>query len=86
VWLWWRITPLSLRRKSVAWETKLARFPVPDQGQLDVLTPIDISTSPTGERVAINEGLAEILDRYPAGDPVHLAVSRSRGYLEESAR
>ena len=53
----------------------LARFPAPDQDQLDVLTLIDMSTSPTGERVAVNERLAEILVRYPEDDPVHRAVS-----------
>ena len=63
----------------------LARFPAPDQEQLDVLTLIDMSTSPAGERVAVNERLAEILVRYPEEHPVHRAVSRSRGYLAEAA-
>ena len=63
----------------------LARFPEPDPDQLDVLTLIDMSTSPTGERVAVNERLAEILARYPEEHPVHRAVSRSRGHLAESA-
>jgi hypothetical protein len=64
---------------------ELARFPAPDQDQLDVLTLIDMSTSPTGEQVPVNERLAEILARYPEEHPVHRAVSRSRGYLAESA-
>jgi hypothetical protein len=64
---------------------ELARFPEPDPDQLDVLTLMDMSTSPTGERVAVNERLAEILARYPEEHPVHRAVSRSRGYLAESA-
>jgi hypothetical protein len=64
---------------------ELALFPAPDQGELDFLTLIDMSTSPTGERVAVNERLAEILVRYPEEHPVHRAVSRSRGYLAESA-
>jgi len=64
---------------------QLARFLAPDQDQLDVLTLIDMSTSPTGERVAVNERLAEILMRYPDEHPVHRAVSRSRGFLAESA-
>ena len=63
---------------------ELARFPAPDRDQLDVLTLIDMSTSPTGGRVAVNERLAEILMRYPDEHPVHRAVSRSRGYLAES--
>ena len=47
----------------------LARFPAPDQDQMDILTLIDMSTGPTGERVAVNERLAEILERYPPDRP-----------------
>ena len=57
---------------------ELARFPAPDQDQLDVLTFIDMSTSPTGERVAVNGRLAEILARCPEEHPVHRAESISR--------
>lgn len=63
----------------------LARFPAPDQDELDVLTLIDMSTSPIGEWVAVNERLAEILQRYPAEHPVNRAVGRSRGYIADSA-
>jgi hypothetical protein len=63
----------------------LTQFPEPDPDQLDVLTLIDMSTSPTGRRVSVQERLAEILERYPSDDPVHRAVSRSRSYLEDSA-
>jgi hypothetical protein len=63
-----------------------AQFPEPDPDQLDVLTLIDMSTSPAGKRVAVSERLDEILDRYPPADPVHRAVTRSRGSLQESAR
>lgn len=64
---------------------ELACFAAPDRDQLDVLTLIDMSTSPTGERVGVGERFAEILGRYPAEHAVHRAVSRSRGYLAESA-
>ncbi len=64
----------------------LAQFPEPDPDQLDVLTLIDMSTSPNGKRVAVSERLDEILSRYPTADPVHRAVTRSRGSLEESAK
>jgi hypothetical protein len=64
---------------------ELAFFPAPDQSELDVLTLIDMSTSSIGERVAVNERLAEILVRYPEEHAVHRAVSRSRGYLADSA-
>jgi hypothetical protein len=50
----------------------LARFPEPDRDQLDVLTLIDMSTSPTGRRISVQERLAEILKRYPAwGSPLN---------------
>src|SRR5680860_134963 len=55
----------------------IARFPEPDQDQLDVLTLIDMSTGPTGRRVSIPERLTEILQRYPSDHPVHRAVTRS---------
>jgi hypothetical protein len=63
----------------------LAQFSEPDPDELDLLTLIDMSTGPTGVRVAVNERLAEILKRYPSDDPVHRAVSRSRSYLQDSA-
>lgn len=50
----------------------LARFPAPDQDQMDILTLIDMSTGPTGERVAVNERLAEILECYPPDRPSKL--------------
>ena len=63
----------------------LAQFPEPDPAQLDVLTLIDMSTSPAGRRVSVQERLTEILDRYPVDHPVHRAVSRSYSSLEDSA-
>jgi hypothetical protein len=64
----------------------LALFSEPDPDQLDVLTLIDMSTSPSGKLVAVSDRLDEILDRYPTTDPVHRAVTRSRRSLEESAK
>src|SRR5665647_1580791 len=54
----------------------LARFPAPDQDQMDILTLIDMSTGTTGERVAVNERLAEILERYPPDRPSELPAPR----------
>lgn len=64
----------------------LAQFSEPDPDQLDVLTMIDMSTSPKGKPVAVSERLDEILGRYPTGDPVHRAITQSRDSLEESAK
>jgi hypothetical protein len=68
-------------RGSVA---KLTAFDKPDQHNLDVLTLVDMSTSPVGRRVAVQDRLDEILSRYEPGHPVHRAVTRSRDSLIES--
>jgi len=49
------------------------------------LTAADLSTSPDGELMHTRERIAEILVRYPAGDPVHRAVSRSGPALVDTA-
>ena len=64
---------------------ELAKFPEPDPDQLDMLTLVDLAVGPTGERVSVESRLDEILARYPADDPVHRAVTRSRSSLIQSA-
>ncbi|MCV0384768.1 MAG: hypothetical protein K5799_15205 [Erythrobacter sp.] len=61
---------------------ELAAVPRPEQGLLDALILSDLTVSPTGEPVAVNARLDEIVARYSADDPVHRAVLRSRAYLE----
>lgn len=63
-------------------EQELASFKRPVQDQLDALTLADLSVGPTGELLSPSVRLDEILQRYPADHPVHMAVSNSRGYLE----
>jgi hypothetical protein len=53
---------------------------------MDVLTCADMTVGPQGERVTFEERIAEILDRYPEGDPVHRAIVRARGELEAAVR
>lgn len=65
---------------------RLLPFDPPDQDELDLLILADLTTSPTGERVPITDRIDEIFDRYETQDPVHRAVSRSRGYLWECCR
>ena len=60
---------------------ELAGFPRPEQGLLDTLILCDLTVSPTGEPVTVSSRLDEIVARYPAGDPVHRALLRSRTYL-----
>ncbi len=64
---------------------ELDEFPEPDPDQLDMLTLVDMAVGPTGERVSVESRLDEILARYPADDPVHRAVMRSRSSLIQSA-
>lgn len=55
----------------------LAVFERPDPALLDVLTFSDLTVGPDGERVEVEERIAEILSRYPNGHPVNQAVVRS---------
>lgn len=52
---------------------------------LDMLTYLDLTTGPKGQEISVPDRLDEILNRYPADDPVHRAVARSRGELAASA-
>jgi hypothetical protein len=40
-----------------------------------------IQWPPSGHRLTLEARIAEILERYPADDPVHRAISRSRPVL-----
>jgi putative nucleotidyltransferase with HDIG domain len=66
-------------------EAELRDFPSPPQELLDVLTFVDMTTSPTGERVSVDDRLSDILGRYEPSDPVFRAVTRSGPVLRESA-
>ena len=62
----------------------LAEFEPEDGPVLDALTYADMTTGPAGERVDLEERIDEILERYPADDPVHRAISRSQPVLREA--
>jgi hypothetical protein len=66
-------------------EAELHEFEHPPQDLLDVLVFVDMTTSPTGKRVSVDERLAGILNRYEAHDPVFRAVTRSGPMLRECA-
>jgi hypothetical protein len=61
---------------------ELAEFTPEDGPVLDALTYADMTTGPAGQRVVLDERIAEILDRYPPDDPVHRANRRSRLALQ----
>jgi len=63
---------------------ELAQFEPEDGPLLDALTYADMTTGPAGQRVDLEERIAEILERYPPDDPVHRAVSRSYPLLRET--
>jgi HD domain len=62
----------------------LAEFEPEDGPVLDALTYADMTTGPAGQRVDLEERIAEILERYPPDDPVHRAISRARPMLREA--
>jgi hypothetical protein len=62
----------------------LAEFEPEDGPLLDALTYADMTTGPAGQRVDLEERIAEILERYPPDDPVHRAISRSHPMLREA--
>jgi len=64
---------------------ELRRFSEPDGTALDALCLADLTTSPDGERVTVNARLNEILSRYPDGDPVNRAITRSAQGLRAAA-
>lgn len=55
----------------------LAAFGAPAAEALDVVTFCDLTTSVDGALTDAHARIAEILDRYEPGDPVHRAVSAS---------
>lgn len=55
----------------------LAEFTVPPEELLDVVTAADLSATPDGEPTTAAARIAEILDRYQPGHPVHTAITAS---------
>jgi hypothetical protein len=62
----------------------LAEFEPEDGPLLDAPTYADMTTDPAGQRVDLEERIAEILERHPPGDPVHRAIRRSHPVLREA--
>ena len=62
----------------------LAEFEPVDGPLIDALIYADMTTGPAGQAFTFDERIDEILSRYPADDPVHRAISRSRPVLGEA--
>lgn len=60
-------------------------FPREVSPTADALTYADLTTGPAGERVSVEERLAEIFVRYEAGDVVHESIRRAAPELMELA-
>jgi HD superfamily phosphodiesterase len=64
----------------------LSQFAPAPNDLLEILTYADMTTGPAGETVTVEARIAEILDRYPLGNPVYRAVSRSAPELKAAVR
>ncbi|WP_258724412.1 HD domain-containing protein [Cellulomonas sp. NS3] len=64
---------------------ELATVPPPPEALLDVLTWIDMTTSPGGHIVPVDDRLSEIAQRYEMSDPVSRAIVRSAKSLREAS-
>ncbi len=51
------------------------------QRLLSLLTWADLTTSPTGQQVSVQQRLAEILRRYPPDSPVHRFITEHQDWL-----
>lgn len=60
---------------------ELAAFEREDSPVMDALIYADMTTGPAGQRLTFEARIAEILERYSPGHPVHRAISRSRSTL-----
>jgi hypothetical protein len=56
---------------------ELAAFEREDSPVTDALIYADMTTGPAGQPLTFAARIGEILQRYPAGHPVHRAISRS---------
>ncbi len=64
---------------------RLIAFDPPAQDDLDALILADLTSGPDGQLMTVTERIEDMLGRYEPQHPVHRAVTRSQGYLEECA-
>jgi putative nucleotidyltransferase with HDIG domain len=76
---------VEARRRGLAGEL-VAEFPPIDGVVAHALTYCDVTTSPDGAPVGVEERLDEIIGRYGDGDPVTESIKEARAQLRESAR
>lgn len=76
---------IEARNRGLA-EDLADEFPAPDDFVLDALTYCDMTTSPTGERVDLDQRLDEAFRRYGDGHLVTRSLQEARPKLEASAK
>jgi hypothetical protein len=83
-----RWQPRPFHRSSARWEAEalglageLATFPREDSATSDALTYCDMTTSPTGQRVALAGRLAEVAERYGAEHLVVRCLQRAYDHM-----
>lgn len=62
-------------------EDQLSDFPFDDGPVMDALVTADLTTSPDGQDMNAVDRIAEILERYEPGHPVHTAIALARPLL-----
>ncbi|MEV6878875.1 HD domain-containing protein [Amycolatopsis sp. NPDC051128] len=65
---------------------QLGQFPFTASPTLDALDTADLTTGPSGERLAFPARIAEILERYPADHPVHRTWAKAAPIIAEAVR
>lgn len=76
---------IEARERGLSDQLAVFEFPV-DEAELAILSCADLCTGPDGAPVDPGERIAEVLQRYPADDPVHRAISTSGPVLVDQAR
>jgi hypothetical protein len=83
-----RLARLVACHSSARWEAEalglageLAAFPREDSATADALTYCDMTTSPTGQRITLDDRLAEIAERYGAEHLVVRCLQRAHDHL-----
>jgi hypothetical protein len=88
-----RLARLVAYHSSARWEAEalglageLAAFSREDSATSDALTYCDMTTSPTGQRITLDDRLAEIAERYGAEHLVVRCLQRAREHLAGTMR
>jgi hypothetical protein len=71
----------TFEAKERGYAAELAAFAQERSPVMDALVYADMTTGPACQRLTFEVRIAELLERYPPGHPVHRAISRARPTL-----